>query len=459
MSTKLAALLDIAATIIPALRSLAGEDKTGKLANDIAEVIKDIAKEDDAEQIKAKIEKEPAVKTELEQKLAEIANQKAKEENRALEEMRRLELKEEQKKLENRERQHEDEIEIIKKNLESTNAARGFAQNTATSEKWWISSINSILSIIIIVSFLSFVYLLSWKPIGLWDSKNGDTKTDIVQRADNAAPPPTDTADTGDRQGANDEGSGDEKVTEPNPAGANAKGNKTNTESGKAGLGSKDVFLVAFGALATAFATVIGFHFGSSSGSKRKTQLQRIYGTRGTSTPPAPGRGGSPQVPGSPAPGRKEEEAGQATHPFEAFWLKNLSHIEHFNWEELLFKGASNSRYKSNTDPDPNLYPNVVPLVNLLEKVRKEIDAPVKLISIYRSPEYNRDVGGATASRHMQFDAADFRVLGSGVGNSNKWYKIAEKLRNDGEFKGGIGVYATFVHVDTRGTNAFWDNR
>jgi len=218
-----------------------------------------------------------------------------------------------------------------------------------------------------------------------------------------------------------------------------------------------EVFYVAFGALATAFATVVGFHFGSSSGSKRKTQFQFLYGPGGQPrTPHSPGSSHVP-VPTS----RRPEEATQegTTHPFEAFWVKNLSHIEHFDWEELLYKGASNERFFSNTDPAPQLYENVVPLVNTLEKIRKGFGTPVELVSIYRSPAYNRDVGGANNSRHMKFDAADFRVVGTGTGNSEKWASVAKKLRGRGEFSGGIGIYNSFVHVDTRGSNRDWDMR
>jgi len=33
---------------------------------------------------------------------------------------------------------------------------------------------------------------------------------------------------------------------------------------------------------------------------------------------------------------------------------------------------------------------------------------------------------------------------------------ILRQLRNDSMFQGGIGLYANFVHVDTRGWNADW---
>ena len=34
--------------------------------------------------------------------------------------------------------------------------------------------------------------------------------------------------------------------------------------------------------------------------------------------------------------------------------------------------------------------------------------------------------------------------------------RLMEKIRSDGVFRGGIGTYNTFVHVDTRGENANW---
>lgn len=455
MSNFTSALLSIAASIIPALGALAKADPSGKLADDIVDVIKTVAKSDDANQVKTLVEQDPAVQAELEKRLAELALRKQEEENKALEAQNREELEKAQKSLEDRQKQHEQELELVEKQLANTEAARRHALDAAKSERWWVSGINPLLSIIITFAFLGFIYLIAKIPLNEPVPDTPQTSGETVAESSEAGP-------NAELQQPADSG-GDSSAATSTAANAQADEDTSTATEGdtpdKARVDNRDVFYVAFGALATAFATVIGFHFGSSSGSKRKTQLQRIYGVGGRSAPIASADAASaqPAVAGNVA--GSEAASGAASHPFEAFWLKNLSHIEHFNWKELLFKGASHARFKSNADPDPSLYPNVVPLVNLLEKIRQEVGAPVRLLSIYRSPDYNRDVGGAASSRHMQFDAADFEVLGSGAGNSDRWYKIAKKLRDNGEFKGGIGVYRTFVHVDTRGTNAFWDNR
>jgi uncharacterized protein YcbK (DUF882 family) len=45
----------------------------------------------------------------------------------------------------------------------------------------------------------------------------------------------------------------------------------------------------------------------------------------------------------------------------------------------------------------------------------------------------------------LQFDSRPSKVA-----------KVARALREEGRFRGGIGLYPDFVHVDTRGTNATW---
>jgi uncharacterized protein YcbK (DUF882 family) len=52
-------------------------------------------------------------------------------------------------------------------------------------------------------------------------------------------------------------------------------------------------------------------------------------------------------------------------------------------------------------------------LVDKLEQLRKSIgDKPIKVTSGYRTEEYNRLVGGARKSQHMQGKAADIMVEG-----------------------------------------------
>lgn len=93
-------------------------------------------------------------------------------------------------------------------------------------------------------------------------------------------------------------------------------------------------------------------------------------------------------------------------------------------------------------------------LVTLLENIREATGGKaVAINSGYRSPEHNAAVGGVSNSQHVQGKAADIVVEGTDpltVG------QIAEYLLVD---RGGIGVYQTFTHVDTRANRSRWDQR
>jgi lysozyme family protein len=142
---------------------------------------------------------------------------------------------------------------------------------------------------------------------------------------------------------------------------------------------------------------------------------------------------------------------------FEDFFARQFPDIEHFAWHELLVKGASHATNHLNTDPPEELWSSVIPLVRTLEAFRKEMGKAVVLTSVYRSPAYNAAIGGASRSQHMAFTAADLQV--SGGGNTGAWAQVLKRLRQQGLFEGGIGIYNSFVHVDVRGTRADWDNR
>lgn len=85
-----------------------------------------------------------------------------------------------------------------------------------------------------------------------------------------------------------------------------------------------------------------------------------------------------------------------------------------------------------------------------LQALRNKLGAPMIVNSAYRSPEHNRNVGGAKGSKHMEGIAFDVRM-----DNHDPDTYISAALSVG--FK-GIGTYPkqNFVHVDARPTRANW---
>ena len=82
---------------------------------------------------------------------------------------------------------------------------------------------------------------------------------------------------------------------------------------------------------------------------------------------------------------------------------------------------------------------------NYLQKIREHFNSPVTINSAYRTPEYNKKVGGATNSYHMKGRAFDIVVKGHSPAEVAQFaLKLGIK---------GIIQYNTFVHVDSRENN------
>tara|TARA_B100000780_G_C21090329_1_gene439405 strand:- start:245 stop:973 length:729 start_codon:yes stop_codon:yes gene_type:complete len=80
----------------------------------------------------------------------------------------------------------------------------------------------------------------------------------------------------------------------------------------------------------------------------------------------------------------------------------------------------------------------------------KSVGRPVTLNSAYRSPEYNRKVGGATKSMHTQRKAMDVQW---GTTNIQARLDMIQKAVDAGFT--GIGCYDNFMHVDI-GSKRHW---
>lgn len=143
-------------------------------------------------------------------------------------------------------------------------------------------------------------------------------------------------------------------------------------------------------------------------------------------------------------------------HNFDEYFsdLRESMRIRHFSADEFTSYFAVHRRGVTNSEPPRELWQNIGKTLKVVDDLREHLGRPIVLLSSYRSPAYNRAIGDAAPkSLHMQFRALDIAV--SGV-SPNRVFAILKEWRAAGRFAGGLGLYRTFVHIDTRGTNATW---
>lgn len=87
-------------------------------------------------------------------------------------------------------------------------------------------------------------------------------------------------------------------------------------------------------------------------------------------------------------------------------------------------------------------------LVALLQDIRDHFGKPVVITSAYRTASHNTSVGGVKNSQHTLGKAADIYI--SGVSPK----QIADYAKKLGVK--GVGLYSSFVHVDTRTKQSYW---
>lgn len=88
-------------------------------------------------------------------------------------------------------------------------------------------------------------------------------------------------------------------------------------------------------------------------------------------------------------------------------------------------------------------------LVEALQKIRDEFGSTT-INSAYRTPKYNAKVGGVSNSQHVKGKASDT------VCRSGKPLEVAMFAEALG--LGGIGLYTSFTHIDTRSGKSRWDS-
>ena len=100
------------------------------------------------------------------------------------------------------------------------------------------------------------------------------------------------------------------------------------------------------------------------------------------------------------------------------------------------------------------LIPNVLELAKNLQVLRDELGEPLQILSGYRSPAWNKKVGGEPNSYHMKGMASDLTTRG--LTPKQLHTKILQLIKAGKMKEGGLGLYPGFVHYDIRGTAARW---
>ena len=99
---------------------------------------------------------------------------------------------------------------------------------------------------------------------------------------------------------------------------------------------------------------------------------------------------------------------------------------------------------------------NVKKLAENLQRLRDYLGVPIHINSGYRSFEHNKRIGGRKGSYHLKGMAADITVKNMKPKKVRK--AILELIKIGAMSEGGIGLYNGFVHYDTRGIQARWNN-
>ena len=117
--------------------------------------------------------------------------------------------------------------------------------------------------------------------------------------------------------------------------------------------------------------------------------------------------------------------------------MNDIQIADNFNLREFQCKGQNCCHGSVKVDSR---------LVKILQTLRTHLDTPIYIVSGYRCPTHNSNVGGASQSQHMEGKAADI------AGDFDLDY-VAETVGRMGA--SGIGIYRNsgFVHVDTRDGN------
>lgn len=134
-------------------------------------------------------------------------------------------------------------------------------------------------------------------------------------------------------------------------------------------------------------------------------------------------------------------------------YLASLN-LRHVDPKQVIEAHAKTKGSTWNTLPPKQWWNRMGYVLKVIDRVAREMNVgSVEIISAYRCPAYNARCSGArTGSWHQANVAADVKF----PVRASKVTATARNLRDLGLFKGGVGGYWNFTHIDARGQNVNW---
>lgn len=116
--------------------------------------------------------------------------------------------------------------------------------------------------------------------------------------------------------------------------------------------------------------------------------------------------------------------------------------------------GLSEFACKDGTPVPERLIPKTRRLAENLQVIRDYVGDALFINSAYRTPSYNKKIGGVSDSQHPKGTAAD---LSTRKMTPKQLHALILRLIKEGKIdEGGVGLYPGFVHYDIRGVKARW---
>ena len=130
--------------------------------------------------------------------------------------------------------------------------------------------------------------------------------------------------------------------------------------------------------------------------------------------------------------------------------------LRYFTGAEILQSTRKVRNGVKNTIPPKSKWNNIKDASRVIDELRHNLGVPITIASSYRNEKYNKKCGGVRYSQHKEFKAFDLQCKRK---RPKTIYRALLAMRQAGDFSGGLGEYKTFVHIDTRGTNATWKGK